>query len=151
MIQYTYDVFATALGALAAPAFICSQRGRIGISERLGHWNIKCERSLIWFHGASAGEVSGLIPIIDRYRAAGGNSAILVTATSSTGVEQAAKVADFCKLLPFDAKAYLNRALHGLKIEKFIAAETELWPGLLWFLHERKIPAYLVNARISKY
>ena len=151
MIQYTYDILATALGALAAPAFMCSARGKVGIAERLGHWNIKSEKPLVWFHGASAGEISGLIPIIERYKAAGGKSAILVTATTSTGVEQAAKFADYCKLLPFDARAYLNRALSGLKIEKFIAAETELWPGLLHFLHQKNIPAYLVNARISKY
>jgi len=142
------------LSLLASPAALLtiatSKRGRRRLSERLGMWNLEA-KDLLWFHGASVGEIHGLIPIIKEFRIFYPDKKILLTATSATGLERGEKYVDFVRLLPLDNRLWVRKALKTLSISCFVCAETEIWPELLRELYKSKVPVFFVNARISSY
>jgi 3-deoxy-D-manno-octulosonic-acid transferase len=139
------------VGSLAAlPLFLLHPRGRQRIWERYGRWNLS-QSGVIWFHGASVGEILGLIPIIQKWRERHPAHCILVTATSATGLERAACCAHHTRLLPFDHPFWIRRALKNMRIEAFVFGETELWPALLEELQRRAVPLILVNGRLSEF
>ena len=137
------------MSMIAAPILALSARGRKRLNERFGEWAPLPEDEFVWFHGASIGEVAGLMPLMKLWRRQFPRMKILLTATSITGLERGAAAADEVRLLPFDSNPYIRNALKGRLPVKFIFGETELWPALLEYLALYGVPAYLVNARIS--
>lgn len=144
-----YNLAMFVLSLLVGPLFLLSERGRRRFFERYGSWRLKDSSTLLWFHGASLGEVAGLLPLLQETKRIS-NSKILVTATSPTGLDKVEAQVDFVRLLPFDCSVWIERALAGLKIERCIITETEIWPGLLRALAKHKIKVSFVNARISE-
>ena len=62
-----YFLAGIVLPPLTALVFIFHPRGRRRILERFGIWHLGKEE-VVWFHGASVGEVLGLLPIIAEYK-----------------------------------------------------------------------------------
>ncbi|NDC37008.1 MAG: hypothetical protein EBZ48_03030, partial [Proteobacteria bacterium] len=147
-VSALYQVAMPALAYCAAPFFYLHPRGRLRLNERYGHWNLP-PGSYLWLHGASLGEVQGLIPLCTYIRERFPAKRLLLTATSPTGLEAGRSYVHEVRLLPFDAPALIRRALTGVSVEGFIFGETELWPTLLSSLEKRQVPRCLVNARIS--
>jgi len=50
---------------------------------------------------------------------------------------------------PFDLSLILSRVIRIIRPKIFIAVETEIWPNLFYQLAARKIPAVIINGRIS--
>ncbi len=146
LLKAVYNIAGVVLPPIAAPFFLCHSRGKRRLSERFGCWNVQSD-NLLWFHGASVGEVIGLLPIIDGCRSRFPNYQILLTATSPTGLDLALGKTDFQALLPFDNAIWLKKAIKGLGIKAFIFGETEIWPTLLDILGD--VPRILVNGRCS--
>lgn len=138
------------VATLLLPLLLLHPRGRVRILERYGHWKLS-GKQLMWFHGASVGELNGLLPIINTYRRAHPSVEILITATSPTGLVHAESVAHYNRLLPVDATWCIKHALKGVSILGLVIAETEIWPNLQRILYSRNIPTVLVNARISDF
>src|SRR5690606_32727176 len=103
-----------------------------------------CTSELIWFHGASVGEINGLVPLINKLREYYPRAVFLLTATSATGLERGKQFVDHAFLLPFDCKIWLERALAGLKFKLAIFTETELWPAALFAARAHSEHVYLV-------
>lgn len=119
------------------------------LGERFGNWGEMPEQFL-WFHGASAGEMNGLKPLISSDFVRAMRLARLASVLSATGLEAAKDVADQVRMLPFDNRVWLRRALGAARPKAFIFGETELWPELLEFLYRRGVPRVLVNARLTE-
>lgn len=134
---------------VGTPALLAYPRTRDHLAQRFGSWNIEAATDVLWFHGASVGEIGGLAPIIAELRERS-LPQILVTATSSTGMERGSKIGDISRLLPFDNAVWISRALRNLRPQAFIFGEVEIWPELLRELAARDVPAYMVNARFSE-
>lgn len=138
---------------LAAPvaAFLLAwqPRGRARLQDRFGWWRVP-RGSYVWFHGASAGEMRGLVPVVREWRRRNPGDRILVTTTTITGHEPVLGLADELRLLPFDSPLFLWLALGSIEVHLFVATETELWPSLLALLESRNIPRCLINGRISQ-
>lgn len=143
-----YSGVIAVLAFVVGPLFALHGRGRRRLKERFGTWALELPE-VVWFHGASLGEMNGLVPIMRRWRATFPEVPILVTATSTTGLDRAADVASVARLVPFDSLLFLRRALGGVRIRAFIFGETELWPGLIAELERRGVPRFMVNARIG--
>lgn len=143
-----YSAAMPALAYAAAPLFALSRRGKVRLRERYGYWNLPAGRYL-WLHAASLGEMQGMIPLCRYLKARYPAKRLLVTATSPTGLEAGLPYADEARLLPFDSKRLISRALSGIALDGFVFGETELWPELLSFLEKQSVPRCLVNARIS--
>ena len=147
---HLYLLLMAPLSLMAAPILLLFPRGRRRFGERYGGWG-GLGGEFVWFHGASVGEVRGLLPIMRRCRAEAPGVKILCTAASPTGLDVAAEVADVVRLLPLDHPWWIRRAIRSLNIRAFVFGETELWPALILELHRRGIPQVLVNGRVSAY
>ena len=147
---FVYNFLSTILAILIAPFFLLHPRGRQRFPERLGFWG-ELPDAFIWLHGASVGEINGLLPLIPKIKALSPNVAIVLTATSPTGLERAENLVDYTRLLPFDSSLCLNLALRSKKVKLFCFGETEIWPSLLNTLSRREVPIVMVNATISDF
>jgi len=126
----------------------------VATGERFGRYRVApVGAPLIWIHAVSVGETRAALPLIARLKAAYPQAGVLLTHMTATGREtgrslfgdgvmQAWLPYDF----PFAVRAFLAhfRPVVGCLIE------TELWPNLIAEAHARKIPLFLVNARLSE-
>jgi 3-deoxy-D-manno-octulosonic-acid transferase len=113
---------------------------------------------LIWFHAASVGESMSMLRLLDRLLEERRNLSILVTTGTVTS---AAMVAERLKAnglkdgvihqyVPVDRPAWVRRFLDHWRPDCAVWIESEIWPNLLTGIAERRIPAALVNARMSE-
>lgn len=145
--------YSSLTGLLSFPlavVFLLYARGRQRLKERFGLWQLDRDR-YVWFHAASNGEIRGLLPVIRSYKALYPDKRLLLTATSPSALELAASEGDVLRLLPFDSELWYRLAVGNVEIERVVISETEIWPGLFWFLNARAIPLTLVNGQISDY
>jgi 3-deoxy-D-manno-octulosonic-acid transferase len=126
---------------------------RVGLEERMGNFGAEIPRNALWIHAVSVGEVQSALSLIDAaQRQKLKDPCILstVTTTGRTMAEQlAAQKVDAMIYNPWDTPRFVKRALDALAPKAYVAMETERWPTMLSELHARKIPAFLVNGRLS--
>lgn len=109
----------------------------------------------LWFHGASAGEVASLAPLIRLFHERTPFPLFLtvVTATGLRVAQGALPELTGQKLVlsrfPYDHPGWI-RTFFRQNPRALLIAEAELWPNLLLEAHRRRIPVYLVNARLSE-
>jgi 3-deoxy-D-manno-octulosonic-acid transferase len=80
------------------------------------------------------------------------NLKIIVSTTTSTGMGELRKKlpSHIHKIYyPIDRRKYVSRALRVINPEAIVLIEAEIWPNFLWSARSRKIPTFLVNARLS--
>ncbi len=148
---------ATSLLPLAVAKACIDANWRASLAERFGGaaWQgvdcSVCER--VWFHGASVGEVGGMLPVVEQFKQIYPQTPLLISTTSGTGKSRAidARAAEAVCLLPFDHPYFVRRAIARVNPRLVVISETELWPNLMFALHERRIPVVIINGRISDY
>lgn len=130
-----------------------------GFLEKLGVYNSNKIKTLltkskkIVFYGVSVGEVIAMENLIKKaHEIFPGYNIILLTGTQ-TGQEIAKKKlgssADFITYFPLDFPFCINNMLNVIKPDAIFIMETELWPNFANITNEKKIPTYIINARIS--
>ena len=106
----------------------------------------------IWIHAVSVGEVYVAWQIMHALRAKRPGTRFVLSTTSSTGWREAEKrirSADVLIYNPLDFPFCVKRALDAIQPRAFILTESEIWPNLIRACHQRNIPMFLVNGRIS--
>ena len=109
--------------------------------------------NLIWFHGASVGEILSIIPLIKNYDNNKKINQILITSStlSSSKVIQKFK---FKKVIhqfyPIDQFFFVNKFLNYWKPDLAIFVESEIWPCMYKKIDYQNIPLILLNARLTK-
>lgn len=109
--------------------------------------------NLVWFHGASVGEAQSILVLIDRLTATHPDLSILVTTgtlTSANLMEKRLPQNAFHQFLPYDQHNWVERFLNAWQPNLVFWVESEIWPNLLNGIKKRKIPAVLLNARMSE-
>ena len=150
ILSSAYGAAVTVATPLVAAGLACSARGRRRYAERFGVWDTVPSVQW-WLHGASVGEVQGLLPVVSTIRAQRNESSILLTSTSPTGLDRGGDKVEYRRLLPIDAGVCVRRALSCVQAERFVLAETELWPTFLSELLRRGMPCHIINGRVSDY
>lgn len=121
--------------------------------ERRGHAGVpRPPGRLVWFHGASVGEMVSVLAVIDRIRRDYPEISVLVTSGTVTSAEMAAqRLPERCihQYVPADIPGWIGRFLDHWRPDAAFWVESELWPGLVTATHARGIPMVLLNARIS--
>ena|GEM_PF-1659388 len=118
--------------------------------ERFGDWCLSRSDDYIWIHGASAGELSGLMRLVPWIRLRYPEHKILVTSFSLAGITMHRDKADLCRLLPFDSEKWIGKAIGDVSITLFLFGKTEIWPLVLTKLASRGVPICMVNGRIER-
>ena len=87
--------------------------------------------NLIWFHGASVGELMSIIPLLKKYEKEKSIHQILVT-TSTLSSSKVIKKFKFKKTIhqfyPIDHVIFVNKFLNYWKPTAAIFIESEIWP-----------------------
>ena len=122
------------------------------IGERYGRYGLKPSRSVIWLHAVSVGETRAAAPLIAALEARCPDHQILLTHMTATG--RATGEALFGQrvlscYLPYDAPFAVERFLDHFRPSLGLIMETEIWPNLIAACHARRMPLWLVNARLS--
>lgn len=106
----------------------------------------------VWIHAVSVGEVAVAGQVMRALREKDPSVAFVLSVTSSTGWTQAQQQVTARDVLiynPLDYPGCVRRALDRVRPTAYIITETELWPNIIRLASERKVPIFLVNARIS--
>ncbi len=108
---------------------------------------------LIWFHGASVGEILSIIPIIKYYEKKKDISQILVTSStlsSSKVIEKFKFKKTIHQFYPIDHIYFTNKFLKFWRPHLAIFIESEIWPCMFKNMGKLNVPLILLNARITK-
>ncbi len=108
---------------------------------------------LVWFHGASVGEILSVMPLIKYYEKKNSIAQILVTTStlSSSKVLQKYKFKKTThQFYPIDSFFFTNRFLAFWKPCIAVFVDSEIWPCMFKNIKEQKIPLILLNARLTK-
>ena len=107
----------------------------------------------IWIHALSVGEVISALPLIESLRLDYPDKDIVLTVTTSKGMEVARAELDSkvrsLLTMPVDLWWCIRRIILYIKPSIFVLVETDIWPGLIDYLSKKGIRSVLVNGRIS--
>ncbi|MDB3995359.1 3-deoxy-D-manno-octulosonic acid transferase, partial [Candidatus Pelagibacter sp.] len=108
---------------------------------------------VIWFHGASVGEILSVIPLIEYYEKDKSINQIIVTSTTLSSSKVLNKF-KFKKTIhqfyPIDHIYITKKFLEYWKPDISIFIDSEIWPCMFRQLERERIPLVLINARITK-
>ncbi len=155
---FLYQIIVSAL-LLISPVIIIYRilKNKEDSKRFLEKFSISSEKKgkgkLIWFHGASVGEIMSIIPLIKYYEKNKTINQILIT-SSTLSSSKIIKKFKFKKTIhqfyPVDHFLLTNNFLNHWKPSLAIFIESEIWPYMFKNLKDKKIPLILLNARITK-
>ncbi len=121
--------------------------------EKIGFFSKKRNKgNLIWFHGASVGEIQSIIPLIERFEKNKKIQQILITSntvSSSIIIKNLKLKKTLHQFFPIDCNFVSKRFLDYWKPSKAFFIDSEIWPITINNLCERNIPIFLLNGRIT--
>lgn len=107
----------------------------------------------IWLHGASAGDLLALSPMIDRLRARFPEAKVIVSTMTNTGhlmaIERLKRNIDAVIYAPWDLFGSTRRAVAAMKPDLLVLEYTEIWPNLIRAAHASGASVALTNGRFS--
>ncbi|MER2177241.1 MAG: lipid IV(A) 3-deoxy-D-manno-octulosonic acid transferase [Stenotrophomonas maltophilia] len=120
--------------------------------ERYASYPHSSGQPRVWLHAVSVGEVNAAAPLVNALRALRPDIRWVITTITPTGSERVRALwgdAVDHVYLPYDVPGSVGRFLGHFKPSLALILETELWPNLLFGCRDRRIPVYILNARLS--
>ena len=150
---------AAAVAASPGVAVALRRRARAGkedaarLPERFGHASGERPAGpVVWIHAASVGESLSVLPLIGAVRARWPRvTPLLTTGTVTSAALMAGRLpaGAIHQYVPVDLPAAQRRFLGHWRPDLALRVESELWPNALTALGAARIPAILLNARMS--
>ena len=112
----------------------------------------KSKGKLVWFHGASVGEILSVIPLIEKLEKNKNIKQILVTSNtlSSSKILFNLKLKKtFHQFFPIDTNYHTQKFLDYWKPSVAIFIDSEIWPNMINNIKKKSIALVLLNARIT--
>jgi len=139
------------------PVLSLMKKTREGLGQRFGFYPDsllpKGGSPRIWLHGASAGDLLALSPMIVRLRAKFPDALVIISTITNTGAlmarERMAKQIDAVVYAPWDLFGATRRAVRALKPDLLVLEYTEIWPNLIRAAHDSGARIALTNGRFS--
>lgn len=152
-----YVVASWALFALLLPLLALHRKTRHGFWQRLGFYPKGAipDRAgpRLWLHGASAGDLLSLSPMIPELRARIPGCVVLCTTTTNTGYLMAngrlKGQFDGVFYAPWDLFGATRRAVAALRPGLLVLEYTEIWPNLIRAADVAGAHIALTNGRFS--
>jgi 3-deoxy-D-manno-octulosonic-acid transferase len=113
----------------------------------------KNQGKLIWFHGASVGELQSIVPLVEKLNKNKKIKQILITSNtlSSSKIISNFKFNKVIhQFLPIDVNFFSKKFLSYWKPSVALFIDSEIWPNMLLNLKNNKVPIVLLNGRITK-
>jgi 3-deoxy-D-manno-octulosonic-acid transferase len=142
---------------LLLPFLLFHPRVRQGIRFRLGYYGglaLPPSGPRVWLHGASAGDVLGLVPIVRELKNLRPDARVIVSAITDSGAAMARQrlvpegLAEVVTFLPYDLPGACRRAMAALQPDVLVLEYTELWPQLIEAASAAGVKLALTNGRL---
>lgn len=138
------------------PVLALMKKTREGFWQRLGYYGAALPEGKgprLWLHGASAGDLLALAPMIDRLRARFPDALVILSTMTNTGHlmarERLAKKIDAVIYAPWDLLGATRRAAKAIRPTLLVLEYTEIWPNLIRAVHDTHGRIALTNGRFS--
>jgi 3-deoxy-D-manno-octulosonic-acid transferase len=139
------------------PVLALMKKTRDGLLQRFGVYPPALlpppGRPRIWLHGASAGDLLALAPMIDRLRARFPEAKVVVSTMTNTGHlmarERLKKSVDAVVYAPWDLFGATRRAVRAIAPDLLVLEYTEIWPNLIRAASRSGAKVALTNGRFS--
>ena len=126
----------------------------IRFKEKLGFYSKKkLKGKLIWFHGASVGEILSVIPLIEKLEKNKEIRQILITSNTLSSSKILSKLKlkkTIHQFFPIDTSYNTNKFLGYWDPSMAIFIDSEIWPNMITNIKKKSISLMLINARITK-
>jgi 3-deoxy-D-manno-octulosonic-acid transferase len=122
------------------------------LAERMGESAVaRPDGALVWVHGASVGEITAVMPLVERIVAKDFNVLLTSgTVTSAKLAEQRLGPGVIHQFVPLDSPRFIARFLDHWRPNLALFTESDLWPNLIMLSSERRVPLILINAKLSE-
>ena len=121
--------------------------------EKIGFFKkLKIKGNLIWFHGASVGELQSIIPLLEKFEKNKKIKQILITSntlSSSKVIEKLKSKKVVHQFFPIDTNYIINKFINYWQPSKAFFIDSEIWPNTVLKLKQKKIRTILINGRIT--
>lgn len=139
------------------PVLVLMKKTREGVRQRFGFYPAGLlpppGGPRIWLHGASAGDLLALAPMIDRLRARYPQARVIVSTMTNTGrlmaEQRLKKTIDAVIYAPWDLFGATRRAVRAVQPDLLVLEYTEIWPNLIRAAHASGARVALTNGRFS--
>jgi 3-deoxy-D-manno-octulosonic-acid transferase len=141
---------------LLLPVLLFHPKLRHGVKERLGFYRSReapgAGSPRVWMHGASAGDLLSLQPMMKELKERAPGCCLVVTTITNSGLEMArAKIreADVVVYAPYDLPGATRRAVAALRPDLLVLEYTEIWPNLIRAARKAGVRIALTNGRFA--
>ena len=141
---------------LSLPVLLFHPKLRHGVLFRLGLYRRSFEvgkgSPRVWLHGASAGDLLALQPMMKELKARLPGSCIIVSTITNSGFAIARKKlveADVVLYAPYDLPFSTRRAMRRLRPDLLVLEYTEIWPNLIRAAKQAGVRIALTNGRFD--
>jgi 3-deoxy-D-manno-octulosonic-acid transferase len=155
-VHLVYAIASYLLFLLGLPVLLTHRKLRHGIGFRLGLYrsaDLGAGAPRIWLHGASAGDLLSLQPMMKELKARLPGCCIIVSTITNSGLEMARKklgdVADVVVYAPYDLPGATRRAVAALRPDLLVLEYTEIWPNLIRSARKAGTRIALTNGRFN--
>ena len=122
--------------------------------EKFGFFSKKrLKGKLIWFHGASVGEILSVIPLVEKLEKNKNIKQILITSNTLSSSKVLSKLKlkkTIHQFFPIDTNYNSDKFLNYWDPSIAIFIDSEIWPNMITNIKKRSISLMLINARITK-
>jgi 3-deoxy-D-manno-octulosonic-acid transferase len=158
MMIFLYHLLSFFVAILLVPLFspttLFSKHKWKGLVHHFGWVPAKTRlgNKTLWLHALSMGEVVAATPVLKELRKQNPELYIALSVTTDSGYSTALSLdmVDSIFFHPLDCLPFTQLALRRIDPDLYVVTDTGFWPGLIDLLHRNKIPALLINGRISE-
>jgi 3-deoxy-D-manno-octulosonic-acid transferase len=155
-VHVLYVLASYAIFVALLPVILFHPKLRHGIPFRLGWYRRSFDLGTgsprVWLHGASAGDLLSLQPMMKELKARVPGCCIIVTTMTNSGLAMARKKlaeADVVLYAPYDLPLSTRRAVRRLRPDLLVLEYTEIWPNLIRAARGAGVRIALTNGRFS--
>lgn len=126
--------------------------GSLSISERLGNVPARpVAAACVWIHAVSLGEVNATRTIVAELRRRRPDIAIVISATTRTGLERARALYPHLTVIrfPLDFSFAIRRTLAQIRPSVIVLMELEVWPNLIELARRQDVAVLIANGRVT--
>jgi 3-deoxy-D-manno-octulosonic-acid transferase len=113
----------------------------------------KITGKLIWFHGASVGEILSIIPLVEKLEKNKKINQILITSntlSSSKIISNLKLKKTIHQFFPIDTNYHTQKFLNYWEPSAAFFIDSEIWPNMITNIKKKRTSLILINARITK-
>jgi len=155
-MHVVYVIGSYLLFLASLPVLLFHPKLRHGIPFRLGYYRRSFRRGRgaprIWVHGASAGDLLALQPMLAEMKRKRPGCCIVVSTITNSGLAMARKKlaeADAVVYAPYDLPFATRRAVRRLAPDLLVLEYTEIWPNLIRAARRAGARIALTNGRFD--